>query len=52
MILTCLSCSFIQAALEPAGREKWLCFFFRVAWWCKEAFPGLGVQDVAEFDFD
>jgi hypothetical protein len=43
----------MQAALEPAVREKQLCFFFSVVlpphW---EAFHRLGVQDVTEFDSD
>jgi hypothetical protein len=51
MMLTCSFFSFMQAALELAGREKWLCFLFSVVWHM-EAFHRLGVQDVAEFDSD
>jgi hypothetical protein len=46
-MLTFSFCSFTQAALEPAGEEKLLCFFSYV-----KAFHGLGVQDAAEFDSD
>jgi hypothetical protein len=41
----------MQAALELASGEKWLHFFFSAAR-NKEAFHGLGVQDVTEFDSD
>jgi hypothetical protein len=40
MLLTCFFCRFIQAALEPAGREKWRATFLRVAGH-KEVFHGL-----------
>jgi hypothetical protein len=43
-------CSFTQATLELAGREKWPAFFSMVQ--CREAFHGLEVQDVVEFDSD
>jgi hypothetical protein len=46
------TCSLIQAALEPAGGENWLCFFFFSVAWHREAFHGLGVQDGMEFDSD
>jgi hypothetical protein len=41
-----LFCSFTQAALEPAGKEKWCCFFHygKVYW--------LGIQDITESDSD
>jgi hypothetical protein len=42
---------FHAGALEPAGREKWCCCF-QLAQWHKEAFQGLEVQHVAEFDSD
>jgi hypothetical protein len=42
---------FIQAALEPASREKWSVAFLSVVR-CREAFHNLGVQVVAEFDSD
>jgi hypothetical protein len=51
VMLNCSFCSFMQAALEPAGGEKWLCFFFSVMQ-PREAFCGLRVQNVTEFDSD
>jgi hypothetical protein len=50
VILTCIFCSFTQAALEPAFGEKWCPCFQCSA--CREAFHGLGVQGVIGFDFD
>jgi hypothetical protein len=49
-MVTYISCSFIQAALEPAKGGKWCCCFQCSVG--REAFHGLGVQDVAEFDSD
>jgi hypothetical protein len=40
----------MQAALEPAGRQKWYTVFSAVQ--CREIFLGLGVQDIAELDSD
>jgi hypothetical protein len=40
--------SFTQATLESAGREKWPAFFSVAL--LREAFHGLGVHDVTEFD--
>jgi hypothetical protein len=37
--------------LEPAGREKW-CAASPSTAQLREAFYGLGVQDVTEFDSD
>jgi hypothetical protein len=51
VMFACSFCRFVQAALEPAGREKWhtapLCMAGH-----RETFHGLGVQDVVEFDSD
>jgi hypothetical protein len=41
---------FKQATLELAGREKWPAFFSAVQG--REAFHGLRVQDITEFDSD
>jgi hypothetical protein len=60
MLLTSWVFTFVQAALKPAGGEKWLLLFsrqtltgtgFSVAG-CREAFHELGVPDVTEFDSD
>jgi hypothetical protein len=47
MMFTCIFCSFMQAALQPAVREKW-CYLVQH----REDFHELGVQDVAGFDSD
>jgi hypothetical protein len=47
IMLTCIFCSFMQAALMPGVGEKW-CHLVP----CREAFHGLGVQNVAGFDSD
>jgi hypothetical protein len=49
VMLTCSFCRFTQAALEPASREK-LHATFLTAVGHREAFHGLRVQDIAEFD--
>jgi uncharacterized protein (UPF0179 family) len=49
MLLTCLLCRVVQAALELAHGEKWYATFVSMAG-NREAFHGLGVQDVREFD--
>jgi hypothetical protein len=46
-MLTCNFCSFMQAGLKPAVREKW----HHLAWG-REAFHMLYVQDVMGFDSD
>jgi hypothetical protein len=50
MMLTCSFCRFTQAALELASGRNGVAFLSAV--WHKEAFHGLGVQDVSEFDSD
>jgi hypothetical protein len=47
VMLTCNFCSFSQAGLELAVEEKWF-----PSEWHKEAFHGVGVQDVTGFDSD
>jgi hypothetical protein len=44
-------CRFTQAALELADREKWHGTFLSTVG-SREAFYGLGVQDVADFNSD
>jgi hypothetical protein len=49
-MLTSSFCNFTQAAFEPVAGRNGATFFSTAQH--REAFYGLGVQDVAEFDSD
>jgi hypothetical protein len=51
MMLICSCCRFKQVALEVAVREKSCATFLSIVGH-REAFHGLGVQDVSEFNSD